>query len=908
MELLERDVQLRHLHAAVERAGRGRGTTVLVSGEAGIGKTSLLMAFAGRLAGTARVYFGTCEALLTPRTLGPFRDMARDGGTLAGLRTGDRDAVIDALLDELSPAPRPVEGVTAPRPVEGVTAPRPVEGVTAPRPVEGVTAPRPVVVIVEDAHWADDASLDVIRYLARRVERLPAMLVVSYRDDELAGDHPLRRIVGAVAGPSVLHLELPGLSDDAVRRCVASAGVDPDPVVAAVGGNPFYLTEVLAAPGVAVPPSVRHAVLARVATLPAACRSALEQLAVVPTEAQAWLVASLLPQPAVLAAAERRGMIVAADGRVRFRHELARRAVELATPHSVRAGLHERVLRALDAAGADASRLVHHAVATGDERAIARYAAAAARDAAAAGGHRQTAAFALLALEHGRRFDRCELARLHGLAAAALRALNRFGEAMKHADEAVRLWDAAGAAPLELGAAPLELGEALVVLSRLSTMMARPEAARAAALRARDVLEPLGPSHALALCYCTLGGQDALTARNEAAVSWSERALRMARRVGSTEVVARALGARGIARVALGHESGLADLERAVEAAERSRQGDCLAVAAHNVAVALLRSGRPEPARRYLVIAERAAAEHDLEHFRFFVESQWCHLLLWCGEWDDAQRRLRALLGPSAQTADPGANLALPLTFLGRLLARRGDDEASEMIDRGWELNAATGERHRIAVAGGARIEAAWLRGDDAAVYAIGAELLGRYLGAGHEMLRGEVLRYLRRAGADVEPFRGCLPPVAAGIAGDWAAAAKLWAEAGNPYEEALELAESPEPVVAVRGLEMLDRLGAVPAAALVRRRLRGDGIRAIPRGPCATTRANPGWLTARQLDVLALVADGHTNAEIASRLYVSRRTVDNHVAALLTRLGVGSRRAAAARAAELGLLGKQPA
>jgi DNA-binding CsgD family transcriptional regulator/tetratricopeptide (TPR) repeat protein len=855
MELLERHTELGEMEAAVRRARQGSGSVVLVSGEAGIGKTTLLAEFTGRIADIARVFFGTCEALLTPRVLGPFRDMARTlGRELLG---ADRDGLIDALLDQMS------------------------------------IASRPAVVVVEDAHWADDASLDVVRYLARRVERLPAVLVVSYRDDELVDDHPLRRVVGAVVGPAVVHLELGGLSDEAVRRCAAAAGVDPEPVVAAVGGNPFYLTEVLAAPGVEVPPSVRHAVLARVASVPPACRAALEQLAVVPTEVEPGLVAALVPDPAVLAPAERRGMLVAGHGRVRFGHELTRRAIELSVPHSLRARLHARVLGALVAAGADASRVVHHAVAAGDESAIARHASAAARDAATAGGQREAAAFALLALRRPELLDQHEAAGLHGLAASALRALNRFGEATRHAERAVRLWD-------EAGAAPVELGEALLVLARLRTVMADPDAARVAALRARDVLEPLGPSRALALCYCALGGQDALTARNEAALTWSERALAVARRVGSAEAVARALGSRGIARVAIGHESGLADLERAVEAAESSRQGDCLAVAAYNVSVAFLRAGRPDRCEPYLRLAQRVAGEHDLDHVQFSVEAHWCHLLLWRGEWDQAQRRLRALLD---RADDPGANLALPSALLGRLLARRGIDAASTLIDRAWRTAVATGERQRLAMAGGARIEAAWLAGDERAVRSVGAELLTASAGDGHQVFRGEVLRYLRRAGVEVEPFPGCPAPFAAGITGDWAEAAKLWAEAGNPYEEALELTEAPDQAAVLQGLHTLDSLGAVPAAALVRRRLRRDGVRRVPRGPSAATRANPGGLTNRQLEVLRLLAASRTNGEIAERLHVSRRTVDNHVAALLDRLGTRSRRAAAAKAAELGLL-----
>jgi tetratricopeptide (TPR) repeat protein len=202
----------------------------------------------------------------------------------------------------------------------------------------------------------------------------------------------------------------------------------------------------------------------------------------------------------------------------------------------------------------------------------------------------------------------------------------------------------------------------------------------------------------------TLGAQDCLQARFEQAAGWLKRALEEAERAGSRDIVSHALGYRGLARASLGDEAGLADLEAAVEEADRLGHGDYLTVAAHNLAVILIRTGRVRDAARYLDIGERAAREHALDTALFRIEAQQCHVLLLQGSWDEAERRLRRLL---ERAEDPGANLVNPLAFLGRILARRGDPEAAALIERSWRLASATGEDQKMAIAAGARIEQA---------------------------------------------------------------------------------------------------------------------------------------------------------------------------------------------------------
>ena len=247
--LLEREATLAALSRAVTGAAAGQGSVAVVTGEAGIGKTSLIRAFAREAGEHARILLSACDDLMAPRTLGPLRDAAlgRDGPLAAALADDEPvEDVFTALLEELAAEP-------------------------------------PTVLVVEDLHWADDATLDVLAYAARRVEAAGALLVLTYRDDEVDPGHPLQRLLGVLASCPVHRLELTALSREAVRRLSAGTGADPEAVHRITRGNPFFVTEALASPRDAVPASVVEAVLARVGRLGDDCRQALDQLSVVPS-------------------------------------------------------------------------------------------------------------------------------------------------------------------------------------------------------------------------------------------------------------------------------------------------------------------------------------------------------------------------------------------------------------------------------------------------------------------------------------------------------------------------------------------------------------------------------------------------------------------------------------------------
>ncbi len=366
---MERDDVVRDLSVAWARVRGGRGEIALVSGEAGAGKTALVDEVVGHLAGAPRVLRGGCDPLAAPRPFGPLLDAAAD--------------VAPDLAARLTAGASRAEAFAA---ATGLLA---------------VADGEPVVFVVEDVHWADEATLDLLTYLGRRIGSLGAWLVLTMRDDEVGPDHPLALRLGELAGGIRCRSRLRPLTPAGVEQLAAGRGVDPVALHRMTGGNPFYVTEVLAAGSPELPASVRDAVRARAAHLPPDARAVLDGAAVVPGRVERWLLEAIVDGdaadvPAGLDECLERGLLVSgARGTVEFRHELARLVVLDASPPGRRRARHGRALAALRgsaagaAGGAGGARAAFHAVEADDVAAIAELAPAAGRAAAAAGAHRE---------------------------------------------------------------------------------------------------------------------------------------------------------------------------------------------------------------------------------------------------------------------------------------------------------------------------------------------------------------------------------------------------------------------------------------------------------------------------------------------------------------------------------------
>jgi DNA-binding CsgD family transcriptional regulator/tetratricopeptide (TPR) repeat protein len=844
--LLEREGDLAVLRAVAGSASQGRGGVVLVSGEAGIGKSALVEAWVADPGRTTRPLVGWCDDFVTSRTLGPLRDIARaSGGPLAdAVATADTAAVLESVLELMHDPLR-------------------------------VTA-----IVIEDAHWADEATLDVVRYVGRRIGALPAMLVVTFREDELGSDHPLRGVIGALPAHTTHRVHLDPLSAAAVAQLTEGSGLDADEAMRITGGNPFFVTEV--ARGISeVPDTVADAVLARLRQLPSDVKRAVERLAVVPRATPVEVAVQLGVRPEVAATAEERGLLEVDGDRLRFRHELARRAVERSVPASLRRGDHDRVLDVLLGLDTPAAWLLHHAVAAGRREVVARLGPIAAEDAFDAGSHREAVRYQRVTLEQGGHLDLRARATLLEQHAWTLYNLHRLRDAVTAADRAVELFEQHGE--------PGPLAQALSTRSRMQWMARDRQGALVSEEHASTLARGLDDPQVVALVMQQRVSLWVLTGRYAEALELADRALQLTSAAGRADLQALVHCYRGRARGCCGDLSGVEEMVAGIELARRAKQLEAAARGYANLSILLVSAGLWDEAEQHIDDALHFFADHDFHAHHYNVASQ--QALLWCyrGHLETAEITLRRLLD-SVEAA--GALEGLVLGALAQVATRRGAPDAAKLVERAWAATTAAGPDSYVGAAAAARVEHAWLTGDPALARIV-TEALAQPLDPAR---RGTVLRVASIAGIEVTTNDPVAEPYVTALRGQWQAAADEWRRRGGPYERAIELLAAGEVVPGLEALEIFDHLGAVPAARRARQLLRAVGVRHIPRGPQASTRQHPAGLTGRQAEVLDLVAEGLTNAQIADRLVLSVRTVDHHVAAVLQKFGVTSRDEAAAR------------
>jgi DNA-binding CsgD family transcriptional regulator/tetratricopeptide (TPR) repeat protein len=859
VELIERDYPLQRLHDAVERAEQGQGHIVLISGEAGIGKTALTRRLVRDRTGEGdRVLWGSCEALFSPRPLGPIYDMAAEfDADVQGMlgADGPRARLFTAILTDLQ------------------------------------QSPRTTLVILEDLHWADTATLDLVKYLARRIQPLHAVLLLTYRDDEIGDRHPLRTVFGDLPADAAIRVPLQPLTEEGVAQMARQSGCTEDGIFTTTGGNPFFVTEILRSDG--VPATVRDAVLARAARQPPEVRALLDLVAIVPARAEIAMVdAVLAPTADVISEALASGLLTVADGAYAYRHELARMAMENAMPSPVAASLHARVLSYLEAEGGQLStaRLVHHAARAGDAGAVLKYAPVAADEAISHGSHCEAAKLYGVALGHASRLSPREQADLLGRRSYQCYLTDQSDEAMTASLRALAIWR-------DLGERTQE-GRTLRWLSRLHWFAGCNREAEAYADQAVALLEQLTEDSEFAWALSNRSQLYMLAGRTGEAVAWGTRAIELAKRIGDTEALCHAMNNVGTAMHARGDAEGRGMLEQSLSLALEHGYGEHVARAYANLTSTEVTTRDYAVAARTIREASTYFSDRDLDSWANYVLAWKARLDFEQGRWDDAARLAGQLI---VRDAVAPVTRIPAMAVLARIRLRRGDPGAAELIDEASELASNTGELQRLAPIAAARAEAAWLRGD--------ACLKDPWIRHTYEMAEdlgdrrelSELAFWCWKLGEGAGKYRDVDDPYAMQCDGDWEMAAATWERLACPFMRAMALWDGDE-ASKLEALAIFEAMGACATVKLCRAQLRQAGVRGVTRGPRATTAANPAGLTMRECHVMSLLAKGLSNAEIAQRIVRSEKTVEHHISAILRKLDVCSRGEAVAVAGKLGL------
>ncbi len=853
--LLERAEQLRACADYLAEAAAGHGRLVYVAGEAGIGKstfTAQVMADAGA---TAAVAVGACDGSATPAPLGPLVEMLPHLPDDVWPLGASRQDVFARLLATLSDPP------------------------------DG----RPRLLVVEDAHWADEATLDLLRFLARRIHRCRALVLVTYRPEDAAAVRGLRILLGDTASATgTRRIDLPPLTPDAVRRLVAeharehpeAAGADPAQLFGVTGGNAFFVTEALSAGTGRVPPTVRDAVLARVARLDEESQRALEVVALAGARAETGLLVDLLAHG--LTAIDEpldRGLLRQVDGDVVFRHELARLAVADEVPVGRSVHIHRRLLAAFIARGADPALLAHHAEAAGDVDAVLAFAPVAAARAAELGAHQEAVRQYRRALRHADRLADSQRAELLWALGYESYLTLHIDEAITATREALDIWDAAGEG--------VRVGDAWRCLSRLSWFAGRRDDAEQQAEAAIELLEGTETVEQ-ALAYSNSAQLRMLSSDLAGTREWGRRTLDLVDRLPEggrrEEVRLHALNNLGTMEITAGDlDAGRARLVESLEGARAADLHEHAARAYCNLVSAAVVQRRHEEAQRYLDEGMDYCIDRDLDSWTLYLEGGRARLHLNRGEATAARQLAESVLERSNMSAIDAIE---PVLVLAHVHSRVGDPRAEGELRRATELAAGMREVQRVGPAVSTRCEAAWISGDVDTCQTVALEGWRTAESADCPWNRGAVATWL--PDDVVVPVELLAPPFAAERAGRWAEASELWRRLGCPFEQALALARSGTQEGLTEAARLFDRLGADAAAGRARALLRAQGWVA-PRA--ARSARHPTGLTAREVEVLGLVSEGLTDAQVAERLVISRRTAEHHVSSILAKVGASSRR-----------------
>ena len=504
IELIERDNFLSALDSGFREAASGEGYCFFIMGEAGIGKTSLVKAFLKKTEEESIQYIGACDSLFTPRPLGPLYDLALqiNGNWINEIHSvSSRAELFSRFIQELT------------------------------------QKPKPVVIVFEDIHWADEATLDFVKFLARRISRLKCLFILTLRDDEINQQYSLRNVFSDLAPDTFTRLVLTPLSKQAVQKLSDEKGYDGEDVYSISGGNPFYVNEILASYSLGVPHSVKDSILSFYNRLEKKKKNVLQFLSVIPEGLELTRLYKIDPSyhQAIESCLDNKVLVIK-NNKIFFKHELYRRTLEASLSPFKRIALNKSLLdfflRSFEEKG-EIEKIVHYAKNAGENTLVVKYAPVAAKQAASVGAHIEASKLFYTAIEYFEENDMDQLVRLYEDYAYECYLTNQLQDAIIYQGKALKVWE--GKNEIE------QWGNSLRLFSRLWWFDGNRQKAESYAGKAIEVLNKQPSSKAKAMAYSNMSQLKMLSDQTGECIFWGEKAITIARDVNDEETLVHAM-------------------------------------------------------------------------------------------------------------------------------------------------------------------------------------------------------------------------------------------------------------------------------------------------------------------------------------------------------------------------------
>lgn len=861
MELVERAGFMATLETEFENVIDGEGRCILVTGEAGIGKTSLVKNFSARKKKMCKTYIGTCDALFTPRPLAPLYDLLlqMQGDVPKNIANiNDRVGLFTGFLHQLE------------------------------------NQKETTLIVIEDIHWADEATMDFIKFFARRITKFQCLFILTYRDTEIDHQHPLRNVLGHVPPDSFSRLQLTPLSRYIVEKMAIEKGYKGEDVYSISGGNPFYVNEILASYNVGVPDNIKDSILSSYDRLDEKTKQVWQILAVLPTGLEIRYLEKMEPSyTTTIHSGIGLKILIQKENLIFFKHELYRRTIEASLSPVLRMELNKKILDLFQETfeqNGEIERIIHHAKNANAYEVVTHYSPIAARKAAAIGAHVESSRLYLSAIENYQGNDPDILIQFYESYAHECYLTSQVKEAIIYAGRSLHLLERKN----DVG----RIGNCLRFLSWLYLFDGNRVKSESYATQSIEVFASQPPSKTKAMAYANMGRLHAMSDEKDECISWSEKAIAMAEDLGDDVTLCHAWNSLGtvLSKINSSANQGLEFLHKSMNLALKNNYEEYIGHAYANLIAAALVTRDYSLAKKMLDQAIQFCEDRDLDLGTKYLSVYKARMYFETGHWNEAYNIANNFLANEEQFSLIKIGLRV---IAATIKMRRGDTEVLPQLLEARSSAFETRQPNRILIAITALLEYEWIM-DRRFCEQADIDYVINTLELRGNIYENSAFAYwlLKARNQRLQPddlYEGF------GLNGKTTAkkAASLWERSGCPYEQALALFQGDDNDKR-EAISIIQKLGADAVYSKLKLEMRSSGIKSIPRGIRKNTRSNPAHLTERELDVLQLLKDGMQNKEIGNKLFISAKTVDNHISSIFYKLSVHSRAKAIEQATQL--------